>query len=199
MCFGILKKHTGRGGVWPHDFYQHERDLMTNKAICALTVAVLAVAHPAEARHHKRQHSAVATGCVYTNGPVIKCFGQKYRTSEARIASDANGNRASVVGGRPAGCPYAFCGCEASLYLFGKIVPSLNLAANWIRKFPRAHPAPGMAAARQHHVMVLIRHISGSDWLVHDGNSGHHLTREHVRSIAGYVIVDPRSRTASND
>lgn len=105
---------------------------------------------------------------------------------------DANGNVAPrVVGGRPHGCPHAFCGCEASIYLFGRIVPALNLAANWIRKFPRAHPAPGMAAARRHHVMVLIRHINGSDWLVHDGNSGRHLTREHVRSIAGYVIVDP--------
>lgn len=108
---------------------------------------------------------------------------------------DANGNVAPrVIGGRPHGCPYQFCGCEASLYLFGEIRRDLNLAANWIRKFPRAHAAPGMVAARRHHVMVLIRHVSGSDWLVHDGNSGHHLTREHVRSIAGYVIVNPSSR-----
>lgn len=104
---------------------------------------------------------------------------------------DANGN---VVGGRPAGCPHAFCGCEASLYLFGRIIPSLNLAANWIRKFPRAHPAPGMAAARRGHVMVLMQHVGGSDWLVHDGNSGGHKTREHVRSIKGYVIVDPNTK-----
>lgn len=104
-----------------------------------------------------------------------------------------------IVGGRPSGCPHAFCGCEASLYLFGRIIPSLNLASNWIRKFPRAMAAPGMAAARNHHVMVLISHVEGRDWLVHDGNSGNHLTREHVRSIAGYVIVDPHGeRYASN-
>ncbi len=97
-----------------------------------------------------------------------------------------------VVGRRPAGCPYEFCGCEASLYLFGKIRPELNLASNWIRKFPRTSPAPGMAAAREGHVMVLMKHVSGNDWLVHDGNSGRHLTRNHIRSIRGYVIVDPQ-------
>lgn len=105
----------------------------------------------------------------------------------------------NVIGGRPSGCPYEFCGCEASLYIFGVIHRDLNLASNWIRKFPRAHPAPGMAAARNHHVMVLIRHVSGRDWLVHDGNSGHHLIHEHVRSIAGYVIVNPHGSRFSID
>ena len=96
----------------------------------------------------------------------------------------------AVVGGRPAGCPHAFCGCGASLHLFGRIIPSLNLAANWLR-FPRASPAPRMAAARSGHVMVLEEHISGDVWLVHDSNSGGHATRLHARSIAGYTIVDP--------
>lgn len=107
---------------------------------------------------------------------------------------DANGN---IVGRRPAGCPHNFCGCEASRYLFGAIRPELNLASNWIRKFPRTSPAPGMAAVRNHHVMVLMSHVGGSDWLVHDGNSGGGLTREHSRSISGYTIVDPQgSRSA---
>jgi hypothetical protein len=171
---------------------------MKLKIMAAIAVVLLAVA-PAEARKLPRHDSETAHGCVYGATAVVVCRGTEYRTTERPRVSDADGNRASVVGGRPAGCPHAFCGCEASLYLFGKIVPALNLAANWIRKFPRAYPAPGMAAARNHHVMVLIRHVSGSDWLVHDGNSGGHKTREHVRSIAGYVIVDPRSRTASND
>jgi hypothetical protein len=110
---------------------------------------------------------------------------------------DPNGNSV-VVGRRPSGCPYRFCGCEASLYLFGEIRPYLNLAANWIRKFPRTQPAPGMAAARSGHVMVLMSHVDGNDWLVHDGNSGGGRTREHVVSIRGYVIVDPHSsRSAS--
>lgn len=97
-----------------------------------------------------------------------------------------------IVGGRPSGCPHAFCGCEASLYKFGRIVPELNLASNW-RRFPRTAPAPGMAAVRSGHVMILQAQVSGNIWNVHDGNSGGHVTREHARSIAGYTIVDPSS------
>ncbi len=95
-----------------------------------------------------------------------------------------------VIGGRPAGCPHRFCGCGASLHLFGRIVPGLNLAANWLR-FPRAAPAPKMVAARRGHVFVLEQHIGGDVWLAYDANSGGHQTRLHARSIAGYVIVNP--------
>jgi hypothetical protein len=37
-----------------------------------------------------------------------------------------------------------------------------------------------------------MSHVGGSNWLVHDGNSGHGLTREHVRSISGYTVVNPQ-------
>ena len=110
---------------------------------------------------------------------------QYFRQSMAIVPSDEK-----VVGGRPSGCPNAFCGCEASLYRFGHIVPELNLAGNW-RRFPRAAPAPGMAAVTGAHVMILQQHVAGDVWYVHDGNSGGHVTREHPRSIAGYTIVDP--------
>ena len=111
----------------------------------------------------------------------------------ASPAVDANGNPGpAVISRRPGGCPHAFCGCEASLYLFGAIRADLNLASNWARKFPRTEPAPGMAAVRNHHVMVLMNHVEGNNWMVHDGNSGGGLTREHVVSISGYTIVNPR-------
>ena len=163
------------------------------------------VASPADARHRTTHHRA------QTNQAQIVCdqrgcsdrVANGASRSEARVAragartNDANGN-AAVIGGRPAGCPSQFCGCEASLYVFGKIRSDLNLASAWMRKFPRAQPAAGMAAVRNHHVMILMRHVGGSDWLVHDGNSGNHLTREHVRSIAGHVVVDPLgARSAS--
>ncbi len=112
--------------------------------------------------------------------------------------ADANGNGA-IVGGRPSACPHRFCGCEASLYVFGAIRAELNLAANWVRKFPRTEPAAGMVAARSGHVMVLMSHASGDEWMVHDGNSGGGRTREHVRSIRGYTIVNPHATvTAQN-
>jgi hypothetical protein len=105
---------------------------------------------------------------------------------------DVTNGDGAVVGHRPTGCPRDFCGCEASRYLFGHLRPDLNLASNWMRKFPRTSPAPGMAAVRNHHVMVLMSQVDGGNWLVHDGNSGAGLTREHVRSISGYIIVNPQ-------
>ena len=105
---------------------------------------------------------------------------------------DISNGHPIVVGARPHECPRSFCGCEASLYLFGHVRPDLNLASNWIRQFPHTSPAPGMAAVRNHHVFVLMSQVSGSNWLVHDGNSGHGLIREHVRSISGYIVVNAK-------
>jgi len=124
---------------------------------------------------------------------------QHYRQAYAMAPSMVSGMASSgerVVGGRPAGCPNAFCGCEASLYKFGRIIPGLNLASNW-RRFPRTSPAPGMAAVRSGHVMILESQVGGNVWTVHDGNSGGHVTREHARSLAGYTIVDPSGATGT--
>ena len=159
-------------------------------------IAILSIAVINTAAAAPRQHArAGETRAVITCNKQGCSDWRRAAPAAARHVIDANGN---VVGGRPPGCPHAFCGCEASRYVFGKIRPELNLAANWIVKFPRTAPAPGMVAARTHHVMVLMSHVSGSDWLVHDGNSGGGLTRNHVVSIKGYVIVDPYgSRSAA--
>ena len=133
-----------------------------------LVFPVQAQAHPHHS-HHSHNH--------------------RYYRSMAMLVGDAQTSE-RVVSGRPRGCPHAFCGCEASLFRFGRIIPQLNLAANW-RRFPRTAPAPGMAAVRSGHVMILQQHVAGNVWYVHDGNSGGHVTREHPRSIAGYTIVDP--------
>ena len=111
-------------------------------------------------------------------------------SSNARAA--ANSGRGEIVGGRPAGCPRSFCGCGASMRVFGRIVPGLNLASNWLR-FPRAAPAPGMVAARRGHVFVLEQHIGGDTWMAYDANSGGRATRIHARSLRGYTVVNPRA------
>jgi hypothetical protein len=91
----------------------------------------------------------------------------------------------------PAGCPRrAFCGCGAAVEVFGKPVRSLWLAANWLR-FPRAAPAPGMVAARRGHVFVIREVLGGGKVLAYDANSGGHKTRLHVRSLAGFIVVNP--------
>lgn len=93
----------------------------------------------------------------------------------------------------PEGCPRsAFCGCGASVRVFGHSVRELWLAANWF-KFPRAAPAPGNVAVRRHHVFVLEANLGGGIWRVYDANSGGHATRIHARSLAGYTIVSPRA------
>jgi hypothetical protein len=115
------------------------------------------------------------------------------RRSDAREVSDVG--RGQVVGSRPAGCPHSFCGCGASIRVFGRIVPGLNLASNWLR-FPRTAPAPGMVAARRGHVFVLERHVEGDTWMAYDANSGGHATRIHTRSLRGYTVVNPHARLA---
>ncbi|WP_197424449.1 hypothetical protein [Bradyrhizobium yuanmingense] len=110
-------------------------------------------------------------------------------TTTPAAVSGAHGTR--IVGGRPAGCPSSFCGCGAALRVFGRIVPELNLASNWLR-FPRTTPAPGMVAARRGHVFVLEQHLGGDVWMAYDANSGGRATRIHARSLRGYTIVNPR-------
>lgn len=97
---------------------------------------------------------------------------------------------AEVIGSRPPGCPHRFCGCALSIKFFGKIIPRLNLAANWLA-FPRTAPAPGMVAARRGHALMLKHQIKGKTWLVWDPNSGGGKIRLHARSIAGFQIVNP--------
>lgn len=122
---------------------------------------------------------------------------QAYRSTQmtvtdagkAATAISVSGER--VIGGRPAGCPSSFCGCGAALRVFGRVVPELNLASNWLR-FPRTSPAPGMVAARRGHVFVLEHPLGGDMWMAYDANSGGHATRMHARSLRGYTIVNPR-------
>jgi hypothetical protein len=161
--------------------------------VAVISIATTTTADAAPKSGHRLRQSTSQGLIICDNRG---CSDQRVGSGAAPQAVDANGN-GIVVGRRPAGCPYEFCGCEASLYLFGEIRAELNLASNWARKFPRTSPAPGMVAARNHHVMVLMSHVDGRDWLVHDGNSGGGLTREHVMSISGYTVVDPHgSRSA---
>lgn len=115
---------------------------------------------------------------------------------------DASGNAgARVIGGRPAGCPRAYCGCGLARFLKRLGVPGMDdrrlwLAWNWARLYPRAQAHPGAVAVRRHHVMRLDHHIAGSRWLVTDFNGGRGLSWRHVRDVRGYVFVDVGARAA---
>lgn len=164
----------------------------TKIILAILSISIIAATADATPKRQGRKVTGVVIcnhlGCSDRPGPGAQAI-------TAASALDANGN-STVVGRRPHGCPYEYCGCEASLYVFGEIRPMLNVARNWRAMFPRTAPAPGMAAVRTHHVMILMSHVEGKRWLVHDGNFGH-VTREHVRSIRGYTIVNPHGAHAA--
>lgn len=168
----------------------------TKLILAILTFTVAASAADATPRGARNSNGVVVCnhlGCSDRPGPGARAAATTSNFEASyNDGYDANGN-STIVGSRPPGCPHRYCGCEASLYLFGEIRPMLNVARNWRVMFQRAAPTPGMVAARHDHVMVLMSHAGGNDWLVHDGNSGGGKTREHVRSIRGYTIVNPHN------
>lgn len=161
----------------------------TIAAIAFLCVLVLSIS-PSEARPHGARQ-AVQHAAVVACDNDGRCTPRAVETPQGRRGAGVAVADQSVSA-RPAACPRRWCGCGASLYLFGRVVPRLNLAANWLA-FPRAAPAPDMAAARRGHVFVLKQHIEGSTWLVYDANSGGGKARVHARSISGFTIVNPRA------
>jgi hypothetical protein len=166
-------------------------------------VLLLFVSHPASARHqHPNRHhhryfaGQGAAGCVLTNDGRQVC-GAATRPVFAQ-AIDANGNRVAraaeegtIIGGRPDGCPHAYCGCGLRKYL-GLSDKRLNLASNWARLFSHeAAPRPGLAAVRSGHVMYIESAAGNGQWVLRDYNSGGGLSRVHVRDLRGYVFVNP--------
>lgn len=142
---------------------------MMKAIIAAAAILALTSASEARGRHH---HAS--------------------RGHHHRVAYDGG----SVVA-HPAGCPWtAFCGCGASVRIFGHPVRSLYLASNWFR-FPRAAAAPGMAAVRSHHVFIIEAVHGDGTVTAYDANSGGHMTREHRVSLAGYTVVNPGGSLAA--
>lgn len=147
--------------------------------LLAITVLFL-IPSIAQAKHHHRYH--------YRH--------QIIRTDMLpAVAEGASYGDRTVIGGRPSGCPHAYCGCGLARYLGLRDV-RLNLASAWARLFPHTSPAPGAVAVRSHHVMMLVSHAGGSNWVVRDYNGGRGLSYIHTRSVAGYTFVSP-TRMAS--
>ncbi len=116
-----------------------------------------------------------------------------YKVAAAIVSHTRIETRTVGIVDHPSGCPRTqFCGCGVAVKVFGKPVRDLWLAANW-RKFRSAEPAPGRVAWRYGHVYYIIEVLGHNKVLAYDPNSGKHLTRVHVRSLAGYRVVDPRS------
>lgn len=183
---------------------------MIKQLVAALAVVLISSAAQAHNHrhyrhhHHQPNHRTIDKLPTVGRSSIISCNQYGCRGSQSKRTTDRpirqarhyNSGR-GVIGGRPAGCPHAFCGCGTSLHIFGRIIPSLNLAANWFH-FPRANPAPGMVAVRNHHVFA-IESVNGDGTVVaFDSNSGGHRTRIHTISLRGYSVRNPHgTRIAS--
>lgn len=112
-----------------------------------------------------------------------------------RSVSRSRNYSASVIGGRPAGCPHAYCGCASARFVNLRASWNVNLAANWLY-LQSAQPGPGMAAARVGHVKIIVASLGNGLYKFYDPNSGGHATRYNVGSLAGYKVVNPHSHWA---
>ena len=121
---------------------------------------------------------------------------QPHQAEEARKATpEPSYGQISFIA-HPTGCPRRnFCACGASVRVFGHSIRALWPVRAW-RQFARDVAAPGNVAIERgrSHLFVLESHVSGDYWMVSDYNSGGHLSRRHVRSVAGLPIVNPHSR-----
>jgi hypothetical protein len=168
-------------------------------AFLAILLAV-SIAGPAEARHRdpptlaewlagavegfvrRAAAAAAASGAVLANA--------SQRAPEWR--GGASYGDEEVVS-HPAGCPTtAYCGCGASVRLYGHPVRELYPAAAW-RRFPRATCAAGRVAIwGEHHVAVILE-CRGNEARLWDPNSGSGLTRIHWRELPSLIVEPPAS------
>jgi hypothetical protein len=92
----------------------------------------------------------------------------------------------SSEGGRPPGCPHAWCGCFLAAKK-GLHDPRLYVARNWATLYGSpTSPQPGAVVVWNHHVGELVEHIKGNIWMVLSGNDGH-AVRARPRSISGAI------------
>lgn len=159
--------------------------------LVAAILAGLALAGPAEARH-----GGYARAAHYRAAPQAVRYARARPTHWRTALGRPGGVYRAAAGaglGLSAACRQAAamggpCGCYAQEILFGTSNhTSLWLANSWLR-FPRATPAPGMAAVWPgRHVAVII--ASNGNGTVTVNDSWNHA---HVVSTRGLVIVDPR-------
>jgi hypothetical protein len=149
---------------------------------CAFALSI-SVAYAKPRHHMPRIQAAESTSCVSDNLGRTTCQGQISRTSEPhRVAVAYDGG--TVIGGRPAGCPRAYCGCGAMKYL-GLTDKRLWKAWNWTLYY--SGPTP--VAVWHHHVAIIERMTGPHTAILRDYNSGRGLSRIHERDIRGARII----------
>lgn len=137
-------------------------------------------------KHHCRCHARLAHRAHVRNP----------RTGPAHVVRVSVYDRGQIIPNPPGCPPVLFCGCGASIEVFGRSIRDLWLVDNWFR-FPRAAPADGMVVLWPHRHIAVIRHYYGNGRaLLYDANSGGGLTRVHVVDISNLVVVNPHPEGA---
>jgi hypothetical protein len=176
LCVFFCSDAAARPGttIPRDDRYAHTVNARTYQSVYPTSAMKRRAAHPRRTFHrhfrygHRLHHARRGAGGHVVSGPV-------------------------QIVAHPAGCPSrAFCGCGVARYIFGTPIRALWLAAAWLR-YPPAAPAPGMVAVRSGHVFAIVAVRSPSVVLAYDPNSGGHRTRIHLRSLAGYRVVNPKA------
>ncbi len=162
---------------------------MTLRQIGAVVVCAFALtisAAEAKQRHHVPRAESVGLAYCASDGSYRSgCAAREARSvGRARVSAGYAGEGATVIGGRPSGCPPAYCGCAAARFL-GLSDPRLNLAWNWTKYYH----GPTPVAVWRHHVAIIERMTGPHTAVLRDYNSGRGLSRIHERSIAGARIV----------
>jgi hypothetical protein len=157
-----------------------------------LAALCLVLASNAEARHRTIQPTCVETGSILQPS----CMGQNnpfegirsIRVTMRRVRHSANPrprlSQETAIGGKPAGCPHAWCGCWLASHL-GISDRSLWLARNWARIGHSSSPQVGAIAVWPHHV-GQISAVDGNRILLLSGNDGH-AVRERWRPMRGII------------
>lgn len=161
--------------------------------IAAAVLGLMVVSSRADTAEQNPNYSVSQTGAVRVAKVHRVPHGRRHARSlrAAPVHIDANGTRAEIIGGRPAGCPHAYCGCGLRKYL-GISDARLDLAWNWTKYYRGDQPV----AVWHHHVALIEQMVGPRLALLRDFNSGGGLSRLHVRSIAGAVIINGYGREA---
>lgn len=159
-------------------------------------LAALVITVPASAQEGGMPSNSHWSGAGYSTSKKAVRHHVKSNRRVVRAPVRVNANTGSLAARQviphPAGCPRRlFCGCGASMHLFGTVKPGLMLAANWLR-YPRAAPAPGMVAANRGHVFVIDKVLGNGMVMAYDYNSGGGRSHYHARSLRGFTVVNPR-------
>lgn len=150
----------------------------------ALACAIASTSAHARPRHHvARIQIQEAVQCVFDNDGHRKCRGEIQRIhGHSKVTAAYDGG--AVIGGRPPGCPHAYCGCGAMKYL-GLTDKRLWQAWNWTKYYH----GPTPVAVWRHHIAIIERMTGPHTAVLRDYNSGRGLSRIHERSIVGAKIV----------